>query len=147
MWGGREAFFFYFKRLGLFQQRFSGDAAFSTSEPRGEKPSAQRNKGWMGFKKGKACARLYVQELWDGKFRPRAENGISGRVKGCSRLGSLIFGRPWWRNALKRLVQTYVHKCIRHPPPPPAHTDQTQKCVTEGISISSACLEFTTPMG
>lgn len=38
----------------------------------------------MGFKKEKACARLYVLELWDGKFRPRAENGISGRVKGCS---------------------------------------------------------------
>lgn len=91
---GRGEAFFIFKRLGLLQQRFSGDAAFSTSELRGEKPSAQRNKGWMGFKKGKACARLHVQELWDGKFRPRAENRISGRVKGCSRLGSLIFGSP-----------------------------------------------------
>lgn len=66
------------------QQWFSGDAAFSTSELRGEKSRAQRNKGWMGFRKENACARLRVQELWDGKFRPRAENGISRAVKGCS---------------------------------------------------------------
>lgn len=38
----------------------------------------------MGFKKAKACVRLYVPELWGGKFRPRAERRISGRVKGCS---------------------------------------------------------------
>lgn len=49
----------------------------------------------------------------------------------------------------------FKHMCFgtppTHPPldpqPPPSHTDETQKYVTEGISISPACHDFTTQTG